>query len=74
MSSTSTVPPAESNIRLPVAVSISPSFVPGPILTSPICASLNGFAVDPRYAPSSASGIIPVLTVTSPTSTDSEPT
>ena len=36
ISSTTTVPPAESSVRLPEAVSISPSFEPLAIKTSPI--------------------------------------
>ena len=65
LSVTLTVPPAESSVKLPDAVSISPSPLT-PILISSMCASENGNDAVPRYAPSSASGTIPVSTVTSP--------
>ena len=43
LSSTFVSPVAESSVRSPVAVSISPSLVEFAILISPICASENGF-------------------------------
>ena len=60
-----TVPPAESNIRLPVTVSISVSAVT-PILISSMCAPDQGRAAEPSAAPSSESGSNEVLNVTAP--------
>ena len=65
LSSTVVVPPAESSVKLPDAVSISPLPLT-PTLISSMCASENGNDAVPRYAPSSVSGRIPVSTVTSP--------
>ena len=48
ISSTVTVPPAESRVKLPEAVSISPFAPPLAILTSPICPEDQGLVEDPR--------------------------
>ena len=47
-SSTTTVPPAESSVRLPVAVSISPSFEPLANISSPIRPEEKGCEASPR--------------------------
>ena len=48
--------------------------VPLAITTSPMCASENGNDAVPRYAPSSASGTIPVLNTACPANIDVEET
>ena len=65
LSSTVVVPPAESIIKLPVAVSISLSPVSA-ILILPICASENLRDDVPRYAPRLTSGMNPEVEVVSP--------
>ena len=58
-------PVVAAKVRFPVTARIvlsSASVVPVAIPISPTQASLNGLVEEPRYAPSSASGMIPVFT------------
>ena len=68
---TTTLPLAASNLKSPplVVIVVVPA---APIVIPSICASENALPDCPRYAPTSASGIIPVLNVTLEAKVDAE--